>query len=84
MMDNGANGIFKSDPESVFTELANNGADMDISIYDLHDSEEAIKYVLDRTSTPSQLVIPSGVYTDNGYVLDDAFLDALPRYFGME
>ena len=84
MMDNGAKGIFKSAPESVYTELANSGADMDISIYDYRDSEQAIKYVLDRSSSPSQLVIPSGTYTDGGYVLDDAFIDALPRYFGME
>ena len=84
MINNGSKGIFKSDPENVFTELANSGAEMDISIYDVHDSEEAIKYVLDRNSTPSQLVIPSGVYTEAGYVLDDSFLDALPRWFGME
>ncbi|MBP5580505.1 MAG: hypothetical protein J6X85_01725, partial [Ruminococcus sp.] len=84
MIDNGAKGIFRSAPESVYTELANSGADMDISIYDYRDSEEAIKYVLDRNNSPSQLVIPSGVYTDQGYVLDDAFIEALPRYFGME
>lgn len=81
MMNNGSKGVFSTSLESVYDELANSDALMDISRYDFLDIQPAIEYTLAHNSAPAQLVLPSGTQTDAGCVLDESFLEALPRYF---
>ena len=71
--------------DSVFTSVINSDLETDITKYDYDEAKPAIEYVLDATSTPAQVVIPSGVYDDSKmYVLDDSFVQALPRWFSMD
>ncbi|MGN0638241.1 MAG: LCP family protein [Huintestinicola sp.] len=85
LLNSGSRGILRDGLDTVFTDIVNSDIETDITIYDYEDDKPAIDYVLENTSSPAQLVIPSGTYNENGcYQLDEAFVDALPRWFAME
>lgn len=85
LLNSGCRGILRDGLDTVFTDIINSDIETDITKYDYEEDKPAISYVLDNTSSPAQLVIPSGVYNENGcYQLDEAFVDALPRWFAME
>ena len=85
LLNSGSRGILRDGLDTVFTDIINSDIETDITKYDYEEDKPAISYVLENTSSPAQLVIPSGVYNENGcYQLDEAFVDALPRWFAME
>ena len=85
LINSGASGMLRDGLDSVFTSVINSDLETDITKYDYDEAKPAIEYVLDATSTPAQVVIPSGVYDDSKmYVLDDSFVQALPRWFSMD
>ncbi|MBQ4256340.1 MAG: hypothetical protein II714_01655 [Oscillospiraceae bacterium] len=84
MLDNGCAGAFRSDLSSVYNTLVNSGTDTNVTAYDFNDDKPSIEYILANTTSPTQLVIPSGVYEGERYILDQSFIDALPRWFFME
>lgn len=85
LVNSGSQGILQNSLDSVFNSIINSDIDTDITKYDYEDSRNAISYVLKNTSTPAQVVLPSGAYNENNcYELDDNFVKALPRWFGME
>lgn len=85
LLNSGCRGILRDGLDTVFTDIINSDIETDITKYDYDEDKPAISYVLDNTSSPAQLVIPSGTYNENGcYQLDEEFVDALPRWFAME
>ncbi len=85
LMNSGCRAAFRSNLRDVYDQLTNAGAATDISTYDFEDMKPAVDYVLERSSSPVQLLLPSGVYDEqNRYVVDRSFADALPRWFGLE
>ncbi len=85
LLNSGCRGILRDGLDTVFTEIINSDIETDITKYDYDEDKPAINYVLENTSAPAQLVIPSGTYNENGcYQLDEVFVDALPRWFAME
>ncbi len=85
LLNSGCRGILRDGLDTVFTDIINSDIETDITKYDYEEDKPAINYVLENTSAPAQLVIPSGSYNENGcYQLDEAFVDALPRWFAME
>lgn len=81
----GSNGLLKSGTEAVFKEVMNSDVETNITAYDFDELEPAFKYVMDNNTSPAQLVIPSGTYNANNcYVLDDTFIQALPRWLLLE
>lgn len=85
LINNGCRASFRSNLRDVYDQLTNAGSATDISIYDFDDVKPAVDYVLDRSTSPAQILLPSGVYDEGGrYVLDRSFVDALPRWFGLE
>ncbi|MBP1545289.1 MAG: LCP family protein [Oscillospiraceae bacterium] len=85
LLNSGCRGMLGSNTELVFNDIINSDVETDITRYDFEEDMPAIQYVLENTSAPAQLVIPSGTYNENGcYQLDDAFVDSLPRWFAME
>lgn len=85
LLNSGAKGILKDSTDTVFNDVINSDIETDITKYDYEEDKPAIKYVLENTSSPAQLVIPSGYYNENNcYILDDSFIDALPRWFSIE
>lgn len=85
LVNSGANGILHDSLDVVFTDIINSDIETDITRYDYEEKKAAIEYVLNNTASPAQLVLPSGAYNENNcYVLDDNFIEALPRWFGME
>ncbi|MGN1102223.1 MAG: LCP family protein [Huintestinicola sp.] len=85
LLNSGSRGILRDGLDTVFSDIVNSDIETNITIYDYEDDKPAISYVLENTSAPAQLVIPSGTYNENGcYQLDEVFVDALPRWFAME
>lgn len=85
LLNSGCRGILRDGLDAVFTDIINSDIETDITRYDYEEDKSAINYVLENTSAPAQLVIPSGAYNENGcYLLDEAFVDSLPRWFVME
>lgn len=85
LINSGAKGYLQTGRENVFNSVMNSGVETNITRYDFEDIDPAFGYVLDNTGTPAQLVIPSGTYNENNcYVLDEEFVNALPRWFSME
>ncbi|MDY3792491.1 MAG: LCP family protein [Oscillospiraceae bacterium] len=85
LLNSGCRGILRDGLDTVFTDIINSDIETDITKYDYEEDKPAINYVLENTSAPAQLVIPSGSYNENGcYQLDEVFVDALPRWFAME
>ncbi|MBP0957524.1 MAG: LCP family protein [Oscillospiraceae bacterium] len=85
LLNSGSRGILRDGLDTVFTDIINSDIETDITRYDYDEDKPAINYVLENTSAPAQLVIPSGTYNENGcYQLDEVFVDALPRWFAME
>lgn len=85
LLNSGCRGILQDGLDSVFSEIINSDIETDITRYDYDEDKPAIEYVLGNSTSPAQLVIPSGSYNENGcYQLDDVFVDSLPRWFAME
>ena len=85
LLNSGCRGILQDGLDTVFSDIINSDIETDITRYDYDEDKPAIEYVLDNSTSPAQLVIPSGSYNENGcYQLDDVFIDALPRWFLME
>ena len=85
LINSGAKGYLQTGRETVFNSVINSDVETDITRYDFEDIDPAFEYVLDNTNAPAQLVIPSGAYNENNcYVLDEEFVNALPRWFSME
>ena len=85
LLNSGSRGILRDGLDTVFSDIVNSDIETNITIYDYEDDKPAIAYVLENTSSPAQLVIPSGTYNENGcYQLDEVFVDSLPRWFAME
>lgn len=85
LINSGSRGILKDALDTVFTDIVNSDIETDITRYDYDEKKPAIQYVLNNTDAPAQLVIPSGTYNENNcYVLDDTFIQALPRWFYLE
>lgn len=85
LLNSGSRGILRDGLDTVFTDIINSDIETDITRYDYDEDKPAINYVLENTSAPAQLVIPSGTYNENCcYQLDEVFVDALPRWFAME
>lgn len=84
LLNSGARGLLRDSLETVFTDVINSDIETDITRYDYEEDKPAIEYVLENTSSPAQLVIPSGSYNENNcYILDESFIEALPRWFSM-
>lgn len=85
LINSGSRGYLQNGREVVFNSVMNSGVETNITKYDFEDLDPAFAYVLDNTTSPAQLVIPSGAYNENNcYVLDEAFIAALPRWFSLE
>ncbi|MGN0665309.1 MAG: LCP family protein [Huintestinicola sp.] len=85
LLNSGSRGILRSSLDTVFSNTINSDIETDITKYDYEESKPAMEYVLSKTTSPFQLVIPSGAYNENNcYVLDDTFVQAVPRWFGIE
>lgn len=85
LVNSGSSGILKNSLDTVFTDIINSDIETDITGYDYDEAKPAMEYVLSNTDTPAQIVIPSGVYNENNcYVLDESFVQALPRWLSME
>ncbi|MCM1525263.1 MAG: LCP family protein [Ruminococcus sp.] len=85
LINSGSKGILKDALDTVFTDVINSDIETDITRYDYDEKKAAIQYVLNNSDSPAQLVIPSGTYNENNcYVLDETFIQALPRWFYME
>lgn len=85
LVNSGAKGILHDGMDTVFTDIINSDVETDITRYDYEDKKPALDHVLDNNDSPAQLVLPSGVYNENGqYVLDDSFIQALQVWFVME
>lgn len=85
LINSGSRGILKDALDTVFTDVINSDIETDITRYDYDEKKAAIQYVLNNSDSPAQLVIPSGTYNENNcYVLDETFIQALPRWFYME
>lgn len=85
LINSGSKGILQDGLDTVFTDIINSDIETNITKYDYEEKKPAIEYVLDNTDSPAQLVLPSGSYNENNcYVLDESFIQALPRWFYME
>lgn len=84
LVNSGSKGILRGGMDTVFTDIINSNIETDITKYDYDEKKRALDYVLGNTESPAQLVLPSGVYNENGeYVLDENFVKALPSWFFM-
>ncbi len=85
LVNSGSKTILRDSFDTVFTDIINSDVETDITRYDYDEKKPAVDYVLANTDSPAQLVIPSGIYNENNcYVLDDNFIQALPRWFCLE
>lgn len=85
LINSGAKGMLKDNLDTVYNDIVNSSAATDFDKYDYDDLRPALLYVFNENSSPAQLVIPSGTYNENNcYVLDDTFIQALPRWMDME
>lgn len=85
LINSGCAGMLKDDPEGVFSDVMNSGVETDITRYDYDEKSIAFEYILDNRSYPAEMVIPSGVYAEDGsYDLDESFITALPSWLYME
>ncbi len=85
LINSGADGILRDGMDAVFNDIINSDIETDITRYDYDESKTAISYVIDNSSSPAQLVLPSGTYNDNGcYVPDESFISVLPKLFSIE
>lgn len=85
LINSGCKGMLKTSPRTVFNDVINSGVETNITVYDFEEDLRDIEYVLENTTSPVQLVFPSGSYNSNNcYVLEDSFVAALPRWLSLE
>ncbi len=85
LVNSGAKGLLHDSLDAVFSDIINSDIETDITKYDYDAAKPAMQFVLDNTSSPAELVIPSGVYNENNcYVLDESFVQALPNWLYLE
>ena len=82
LINAGCKSTFRSNLRDFYDQLVEAGCATNISSYDFDDVKPAWDYVLQRSVSPAQLLLPSGSYNESErYVMDADFVDALPRFF---
>lgn len=85
LVNSGSKGILKDNTDIVFTDIINSDVETNITRYDYDEKKPAIAYLLGNNDSPAQLELPAGAYNSDGfYVLDETFINALPRILSLE